>query len=356
MSTLRHNACRRRSPTFPTPPQIPMSIPIPDNIGERTTPKLFGMFFNYGLMGALVVQVYQYYCAFPRDPKSTMALVYTLLLLELAETGMMSFHAYRVFGIGYGDLSALNDNTFVWLPAVILPSLTAAIVQTFYAHRVFRFTGFKIAGGGIAALTVLQFGAGLAWGAIINTEGNQSDFFTHGSASTVVWLTSAAVLNFITATSSVFQLRREISLDGNKFINGVRYVVETGFLAGTYLFELPVDLILIRRQAILAIFQLLIYLASPSHKYFETGVWTLGKLYSNTLLALLNARAVTVGGRDYEVPPPVPISNPATLQFQLAGGSSASWLTGTTGATEQCEGADETSDKPQNEPGNAAAV
>ncbi|KAJ7627333.1 hypothetical protein FB45DRAFT_1029687 [Roridomyces roridus] len=320
-----------------------MSTPIPDNIGERTTPKLFGMFFNYGLMGALIVQVYQYYCAFPRDPKSTMAIVYTLCLLELVETGMMTFHAYRVFGTGYGDLGALSDNTFVWLPAVILPSLTAAIVQAFYAHRVFRSTGFRIPGAVIAVLALLQFGAGLAWGATINSKGNQADF-TSGSPSTVVWLTSTAAVNLIIAASSVFHLRRQISTDGNKLILGVRYVVETGFLA-----------------AILAIFQLVMYFASPSHKYFETGVWTLGKLYSNTLLALLNARAVAVGGRDYEVPPPAPISNAATLQFEHAGGSSASWLTGTTGVTQDYESAIgrqgvEMSDKAQNGQGNAAAV
>ncbi|KAJ7615458.1 hypothetical protein FB45DRAFT_243984 [Roridomyces roridus] len=261
------------------------------------------MFFNYGLMGALIVQVF---C--------------TLLLLELAETGMMTFYAYRVFGIGYGDLDALTDNTFVWLPAVILPTLTATIVQACYAHRIFCFAGFKIAGSVIAVLTVLQFGAGIIWGATIRTEGNQFDF-THGSPSTVVWLTSAAVLNLSIAAASVLQLRQEISADGNKFILGVRYIVETGFLA-----------------AILAIFQLIIYSAYPSHKYFETGIWTLGKLYSNTLLALLNSRAVTVGGRDYEVPPPVPISNPgAPLQFELAGGSNDSWLTGTTGDTQECD-------------------
>ncbi|KAJ7615376.1 hypothetical protein FB45DRAFT_1035372 [Roridomyces roridus] len=316
---------------------------MPQDIGDstwdcRTTPKLFGMFFNYGLMGALIVQVYQYYCAFPRDPKPRMVLVYTLFLLELAETGMMTFHAYRVFGIGYGDLDALTDNTFVWLPAVILPTLTAAIVQACYAHRVFCFPGFKIVGSVIAVLTVLQFGAGIIWGATIRADGNQLDF-THGSPSTVVWLTSAVVVNLAIASASVLHLRQKISTDGNNFILGVRYVVETGFLA-----------------AILAIFQLIIYSAYPSHKYFETGIWTLGKLYSNTLLALLNSRAVTVGGRDYEVPPPVPISNAgAPLQFELAGGSSGSWLTGTTGVTEECDGTiRQGPHKAQSDSGNSA--
>ncbi|KAJ7615331.1 hypothetical protein FB45DRAFT_1064282 [Roridomyces roridus] len=75
----------RRRLAFPPLPLM-MSVSIPEDIGDRTTPKLFGMFFNYGLMGALIVQVCE-------DPKPSMALVYTLFLLEVVQTGMMSFYA-----------------------------------------------------------------------------------------------------------------------------------------------------------------------------------------------------------------------------------------------------------------------
>jgi len=72
------------------------------------------MFFNFGLMGSLLAQVCKlyvaifgnfrfslpfirfkdhYYTSFPRDKHGVKVIVYTLLILELAQTMIMSYCA-----------------------------------------------------------------------------------------------------------------------------------------------------------------------------------------------------------------------------------------------------------------------
>ncbi|KAJ7615923.1 hypothetical protein FB45DRAFT_934942 [Roridomyces roridus] len=292
-----------------------MADSIPANVGERTSPQLFGMFFNYGLMGALIVQVYQYYCAFPRDSKITKIAVYTLFVLELAQTGMMSHYAYKIFGAGYGDMSVLNDPSLAWFPADILPSVTVAIAQTFYAQRIYRFLGSKVAGGIVSVLALIQCAAGMAQGVFLKLEGHQHDL-SWRPPPTILWLTVAGISNLaIAAFMTVHYLRQGRRKDAaptfrmNIF---VRYTIETGAIT-----------------ALLTLCQIFIQCGFPRQAFFKTGVWTLGKLHSNTLLALLNSRAMTVGGRDYQVAPP-PEGTVAQLDFPH---NSDSWLTTTRDTT-----------------------
>ncbi|KAJ7857904.1 hypothetical protein B0H13DRAFT_1520210, partial [Mycena leptocephala] len=101
---------------------------------------LFGMLFNFGLMGSLLVQVYLYYGAFPKDRTSTKAIVYTVLVLELTQTGIMSYFAYTIFGPGYGNLDVFDRSALEWFPVCILGSIIAGIVQLFYAYRLHAFS------------------------------------------------------------------------------------------------------------------------------------------------------------------------------------------------------------------------
>ncbi|KAJ7614806.1 hypothetical protein FB45DRAFT_936106, partial [Roridomyces roridus] len=82
----------------------------------------------------------------------------------------------------------------------------------------------------------------------------------------------------------IFYLRRETPVSThmkNRLAAIVRATIGTGTLT-----------------ALVAVSQIFIIFAFPTYMYYSTGAWTLGKLYSNSLLVLLNARAVVVGGRD----------------------------------------------------------
>lgn len=99
---------------------------------------------------------------------STKAIVYALFVLELAQTGIMTYFAcvrilefsaknsinffgcvfrYTIFGVGYGNLDVFDRSALEWFPVCILGSIIAGIVQLFYAYRVRAFSGSWIAGG-----------------------------------------------------------------------------------------------------------------------------------------------------------------------------------------------------------------
>ncbi|KAF8169975.1 hypothetical protein K438DRAFT_2024530 [Mycena galopus ATCC 62051] len=274
--------------------------PIPPDIGKSTAPELFGMLFNYGLMGSLLVQVYHYYLAFPKDRTSTKVIVYTLFVLEVAQTGIMSYFAYTVFGSGYGNLDVFQKSALEWFPVCILGSVIAGTVQLFYAYRLRAFSGSWIASGIVTFLALLQIGSGIGQGVISEQLVDRSKL-TGKPICVTIWLVSTALCDVLIAGFMsyyvrwvsnqarswpiIMQLKRDRikSIKMRNFISKlVRYTVETGAIT-----------------ALVAVIQVVVQHAYPSNNYFETPSWTLGKLYSNNLLVLLNARAVTVGGRDY---------------------------------------------------------
>ncbi|KAJ7139085.1 hypothetical protein C8R44DRAFT_763872 [Mycena epipterygia] len=262
-----------------------MSSEIPPNVGQRTAPELYGMLFNFGLMGSLAVQVYHYYQSFPKDRISTKAIVYVVFVLELAQTTIMSYFAYTIFGSGYGNLGVFDKSALEWFPVCILGSLIAGIVQAFYAYRLHTFSGSKFAGGAVALLALLQVGSGIGQGVISKLATDRSKLSGKPICVTI-WLVSSALCDLMIAGWMTFYLKRRrpmiMSQQLNDFITRlVRYTVETGAIT-----------------ALVAIIQLTVFLAFPINNFFETPSWTLGKLYSNNLLVLLNARAVVMGGRN----------------------------------------------------------
>ncbi|KAJ7133833.1 hypothetical protein C8R46DRAFT_1139948 [Mycena filopes] len=259
--------------------------PIPSDIGQRTTPELVGMFFNFALMGSLVVQVYHYYGAFPKDRIMTKSLVYTLFVLELTQTGIMSYFAYTVFGAGYGNLDVFEKSALEWFPVCILGSIIAGMVQLFYAYRLHAFSGSRIAGGLVTFLALVQIGSGIGQGVISKMLVDRSGL-TSKPICVTIWLVSTALCDVLIAGFMSYYLKRGQVLSTqmkSTIAQIVRYTIETGAIT-----------------AVVAIVQLVVQHTKPvGNNYFETPSWTLGKLYSNNLLVLLNARAVTVGGRGY---------------------------------------------------------
>ncbi|KAJ7139271.1 hypothetical protein C8R44DRAFT_693717 [Mycena epipterygia] len=205
---------------------------IPSNIGERAAPELYGMFFNYALIGSLTIQVYHYYQSFPKDRTSTKVIVYLLFVLGLAQTTIMSYFAYTMFGSGYGNLAVFDKSALEWFPVCILGSLIAGIVQGFHAHRLYTFSGSKIAGGTVALLALLQVGSGI-WQGIINKLVTDRSNLTKNQICVTIWLVSTALCGVVIAGSMTFYLQRRRPIVLSHRMNGaltriIRYRVETG--------------------------------------------------------------------------------------------------------------------------------
>ncbi|KAJ7607693.1 hypothetical protein FB45DRAFT_393689 [Roridomyces roridus] len=259
-----------------------MATSIPPDIADLTAPDLVGMMLNSALMGSLSVQVFHYYCAFPNDRLIAKSVVYTVFILELLHTTLMGCSSDGVFGSGYGHFPNAPSWT-TWVSATILTALIAAIVQIFYAARLYIFSGSKIVTGMVILLALLQCAAATAKASTFKLTGNHP---AQGPDPYIVWLAGSAMCDVIIAGAMTFYLSRTAPVSNrmkNRLSTLIRATLGTGALT-----------------AVGAVLQIIMTFAFPEKQYFVVGAWFLGKLYSNSLLVLLNARAIVVGGRDDE--------------------------------------------------------
>ncbi|KAJ7616564.1 hypothetical protein FB45DRAFT_1105792 [Roridomyces roridus] len=240
------------------------------------------MFFNYALMGALSVQVYRYYCSFPKDRTVFRVLVFSLFAAEILETGMMSVAGDTMFGSGYGTTPILTQATSTWLAESILPTLIATTIQSFYAYRLYLFSRSRIITGAVILLSMTQLVALLFEEVYFRTHGNIPDLPAQATA-LIIGLSSAAACDLLISIAITYYLRRGYVI--STVMHGVvfrlvRYTIQTGALT-----------------AFAALSQLFLIMVFPRRGFFQTNNWVGEKLHANSLLALLNARAVIVGGR-----------------------------------------------------------
>ncbi|KAH8806654.1 hypothetical protein DL96DRAFT_628436 [Flagelloscypha sp. PMI_526] len=133
------------------------TLTVPLNIGATTAPHIYGFLFNYTLLGALLVQVYNYHVYHGVNDSYWMhIMVYLIFAMELLQSGLMGADIYRIFGSGCGDIDVLDINHTDWFGVCILGGIVAAIVQSFYTFRLYKFTKSLLVVGIIGTLIVIQ--------------------------------------------------------------------------------------------------------------------------------------------------------------------------------------------------------
>jgi hypothetical protein len=261
-----------------------MSTPIPPNIQVSAGPLLLGYVFNWGLFGALSVQVYIYYMSFPKDRTSIKTLVFGLYLLETVQTILVTHDLFHAYAIGFGNLSQLESAQLEWLSVPILSGIVSCTVQMFFAYRIFLLSGSKVVGGIIAAIALTQGASAITQGvqaAIIN---DFAKLQTEAFVSCTLWLAGSAVCDVIIAVCMSYYLSRKDSAfkATHVLINRlVRLTIETGSLT-----------------AAVATVDIILFLSFPHNNYHTAPALTLAKLYTNTLVLILNSRIRIVGGRE----------------------------------------------------------
>jgi len=260
--------------------------PIPPIIAQLTGPLLLGHFFNWGLFGALTVQVYIYYLAFPKDRWFSKGIVTFAYTVELLQTVLATRDAFRNFGTGWGDMRELDAVGWLWFSVPVLGSIISCLGQVFYAWRISILSQSYWVSGVVLILSLLQFGTGLYSGAYAHIIGVFSQVQIREYKTTCVWLGGTALCDVIIAISMMYYLQRsktgfkQTAALISKFI---RITVETGLVCATF-----------------AILDLALFLAFKENNYHLAPSIALSKLYSNSLLAVFNARVRIVGGRNPE--------------------------------------------------------
>ncbi|KDR70736.1 hypothetical protein GALMADRAFT_254773 [Galerina marginata CBS 339.88] len=252
--------------------------PIPPDIARTAGPLLIGYLINWGLFGVLSTQVYFYYLAFPQDMRRTKVLVYGIYLFEMAQTIMLTQTGFATFATGFGDLNAINHIGVIWFAVPIMDSLVAFVVQAFYAYRIAVLSRSMFMPAVILLFGFLQLGGGLATGYFGAKAIHFNDFLGKKTfISTALWNGGGAMCDIIIASSMTYFLSKsktDWKPTKNIIQRLIRLIIETGTLT-----------------AAMAIVNLALSVLPGGPTYFQTTSSMLGKMYSNTMMVVLNSRA-----------------------------------------------------------------
>ncbi|KAJ3486712.1 hypothetical protein NLI96_g4049 [Meripilus lineatus] len=258
--------------------------PIPSDVVEYTGPLLLGHLFNWGLFGVLSVQVYIYYLSFPRDrllPKLIVATTYTLEVLQLV---LATRDAFRNYGRAWGNMIELDKVGWQWFSVVTMGAVVAAMSQSFYAWRIWVLSHKVHVPLVVLTLSTFQTVAGLYNAVITAREGKFSQLQEIGFKPTAMWLAGTSTCDVVIAASMIYYLRRTHSRirATTTMLTKVLWVsVQTGLLC-----------------AMFASTDLVIFLVFSYNNFHLPFCMSLPKLYSNSLLVVLNTRVHIIGGRN----------------------------------------------------------
>ncbi|KLO12209.1 hypothetical protein SCHPADRAFT_998298 [Schizopora paradoxa] len=239
-------------------------------------PLLLGYLFNWGLFGVLSVQVYFYYLAFPRDRRITRLLVAGIYTLELTQTILLTHDAFDTYARHFGDVAFLNNLQLLPLSTPIFSGLVSCAVQIHYGYVLRMLSGSRLLGFTVAFFSVVQCSAAFIQGVQAFIIKDITALATRSFASETVWLAGSAICDVIIAIGMTFILcRKDTRLPATHALitKLVRLTVETGCLT-----------------AVSAIIQMALFMAFRDKTYFACLALALAKLYSNSLLAILNSR------------------------------------------------------------------
>jgi len=251
---------------------------LPPLVPETLAPYVMGYQFNWALFGVLTTQVYIYQTSSFQDGWALHLVVWFSYLLECFQIAMATHDSYEQLAVSWGQPALLHNGWFVWLTMPICTAITSLIAQCFYAWRIYILSDSSILTGAIVLLSFMQSGAGLASGiesALLDGK-DTSNITTNTSTVVTVWLTGTAACDILIFTAMAYCLSRSrTGFKGtDKLLNKIiLLVIETGLAT-----------------AVVAVIELALFVGIPDRHYYVVPALMLSKLYTNSLLVILNNR------------------------------------------------------------------
>ncbi|THU79469.1 hypothetical protein K435DRAFT_768729 [Dendrothele bispora CBS 962.96] len=260
------------------------SSEVPSNIVNIAGPLVVGYILNSILFGVLLLQVYMYYMSFPNDRLVLKALVYGCFVLDTAQTIMNISDAFSIFGTGFGDMQNLRKMHLAGLSVPIITGLTSCAVQNFYAYQLYIISNSKVLSLLIVSVSFIQCTGAMVQGVYAFKVNNLATLQSKTFIECTIWLAGSALCDIIIAVSMTYYLvksDRGLRRTHAVIRKLIRLTIETGSATATVA---TVDCIL--------------FLTIQQYPYHTVPARCLGKLYSNTLMAILNSRMRIPGGRE----------------------------------------------------------
>ncbi|KAJ7045925.1 hypothetical protein C8F04DRAFT_1066721 [Mycena alexandri] len=249
------------------------------DVALLTGPLVLGYMWSYCLYGILIVQVYMYSEAYPRDRAGIKAVVWGMFILETVFTLFITIAAWNQYGLGWGDTDTLVIIDWAWEPLPALNGVLAGIAQSFYIWRIWSLTKQLWVPIIIGLVVLAQVTVAFYYGIVVSIEGRGVDKLFALTPEITFWLTSTAAADLFITLSLLWIFFRQKQRSNFARTSGIinrliRYSVETGAIT-----------------SLGAIVEVTLWLTSHQWNIHFIFFLVLGKLYSNMLLATLNARA-----------------------------------------------------------------
>ncbi|KAJ7290257.1 hypothetical protein C8J57DRAFT_1275538 [Mycena rebaudengoi] len=250
---------------------------MPFSAAQMMVPILVGTILNWTLFGTLFVQVYLYFIAFPADRRFTKILVAFVFAAEILHTLTETRKTVEIFGTGWGNQDLFDDVGWAWFSVPVVGSTIATVCQNFFAYRIYILSSKIWIPGIIAILTIVQIGSGI-WSGVQVYNAHKFSAVRDTLKTTAVWLTVSAACDLIIVVATVLCLAKERNPEFRRQTNVtisriIRLAVETGVVC-----------------AIFALLDLAL-LAKFKNNYHLAVCMPLSKIYSNSIMVILNSRA-----------------------------------------------------------------
>ncbi|KAF8908727.1 hypothetical protein CPB85DRAFT_1309252 [Mucidula mucida] len=259
----------------------------PRSASVMVSTDLAGFLGNCVLYGVFINQLCNFYSSICRlvlyVPKQ--GLVAVIGVLQSAQSSMVCYDALEGFAVNFGSFDALDNVHMAWFDIPFLTSIIALIVQSFFAWRIYKLSENWILVSVVETVALLQCGAGVAGGLIIQTFRVYSRIpLSKGASNSIqVWLAASAACDiFIAVVMVCLLIRTPIRFRRTKVLVSklVRLTIETGTIT-----------------AICAVVVLILF-STVGGSYYACFGALVAVLYSNVALAVLNSRIRIIGGRD----------------------------------------------------------
>ncbi|KAF9446770.1 hypothetical protein P691DRAFT_672871, partial [Macrolepiota fuliginosa MF-IS2] len=258
---------------------------------------LFGYCIDIFLYGILTVQTYLYYLAFPKDKWQIKSIVYFVYIVGTMQTAFALRDFYTLFCTEAGD-GVLSSGPFsphrfgfMWFTIPVSSALVAVVAQLFYAHRIYIIFGGKVITIIVSTLAILQFACGITSAATVYNPRGPALFDLSSFVGRVVdgaaWGSIGAICDIVIAVYMSFSIQLSKQLSRAPRTTQVlvtkikRLIIETGIVT-----------------AVMAVTYVFTSIFAVNEPWFMMPGLSLGKLYSNSVLVLLNNRFTILGGRN----------------------------------------------------------
>ncbi|KAF9525566.1 hypothetical protein CPB83DRAFT_859218 [Crepidotus variabilis] len=268
-----------------TPATLDYTQPLDNSMGAF----FVGLLVSALLHGVCLIQAVQYFQKYPTDQWFIKAAVVTTISVDALHLILTSAGVYHYVIQHFHEPERLEYLTWPLLIEALLVGVNASIVQTFFIYRIWRMSkGNYILCGIIAFLIVGEVAAGLTWVILTMQMETWLQLLKTEPVAISIDVLSCTI-DVLVAGSLVIMLHRARTgfKRSDTIINKlIIFVINTGILTTIFAFCALISVI-----------------AAPKAMYYAGFYFCIGRLYTNSLLATLNARnsVASSGAEDTEL-------------------------------------------------------